>query len=135
VEESQNVAVAFTLKHGVSEALDEQGRDVYKCEYALTIAPAEDSSLTFEETEIALNASFVSKQLKSAATSVNAQLSVSSGTTTVKIALDGASRKKWTPEAIPTGMAIDSFADEAIAQFLPGAALRGLAVLNSFLNP
>ena len=133
-ETSQAVAVAFTLKHGASETLDEQGRDVYACEYALTIAPAEGSVLTFEETEIALNASFVSKQLKSAATSVELQLNVETGSTSVKLGFEGASRKKWTPEVIPMGEEIASFDDTAITALLPGAALRGMAVLSAFVE-
>ncbi len=133
-EAEQAVAVAFTLKHGESETLDEQGRDVYACEYALTVAPAEDSTLTFEETEIMLNAAFVSKQLKSAATSICFQLSVSTESSSVKLGFEGASRKKWTPEDIPMGEEIASFADEAITALLPGAALRGMAVLGAFMG-
>ena len=131
-EGAESIAVSFTLKQSVSETLDQEGRDVYTCEYALTLAPAEGSSVTFEETEIALNAQFISKQLKSAATGVTALLHVTTGETAVKLSFDGASRKKWEPEAIPQGIAIASFADEAIAQLLPDAALRGLAVLSAF---
>ena len=133
VEDAQHMAVAFTLKHGEKESLDEQGRDVYTCEYALTIAPAEDSSLSFEEAEITLSASFVSKQLKSAATSVSAKLSAASGKNAISVSLEGASRKKWTPEEIPQGTAIASLADEAFTALLPGAALRGMAVLSAFV--
>lgn len=133
VEESaETIAVAFTLKHSVTESRDEQGRDVYACEYALTLAPAEGSTLAFDETEIALAARFVSKQLKSAATEVSVDLSVASGKTSVKMDFTGASRKKWTPETVPQGEVIQSFADEAITSLLPGAALRGLAVLGAF---
>jgi len=130
---AQNIALAFTLKQSVSETLDQEGRDVYTCEYAISLAPAEGSTIAFDETEITLNAQFVSKQLKSAATGVTMQLNITTGETAVKIGFDGASRKKWEPEAIPQGTAIASFADEAIAQFLPGAAIRGLAVLSGFM--
>jgi len=132
-ETAQNIALAFTLKQSVSETLDQEGRDVYTCEYAISLAPAEGSTIAFDETEITLNAQFVSKQLKSAATGVTMQLNITTGETAVKIGFDGASRKKWEPEAIPQGTAIASFADEAIAQFLPGAAIRGLAVLSGFM--
>ena len=132
-EGAESLAVSFTLKQSVAETMDQEGRDVYTCEYALSLTPAEGSAVTFEETEIALNAQFISKQLKSAATGVTAQLHVTTGETAVKLAFDGASRKKWTPEAIPQGAAIASFADEPIAQLLPGAALRGMAVLSAFI--
>ena len=133
-ESAQTLAVAFTLKYGASETLDEQGRDVYACEYALTLAPAEGSAVTFEETELSLNASFVSKQLKSAATSVSLQLNAVTGSTAVKLGFEGASRKKWTPEEIPMGEEIASLTDEAITALLPGAALRGMAVLGTFVG-
>ncbi len=133
-ESTQNIALAFTLKQSVSETLDQEGRDVYACDYALTLAPEEGSQLVFEETEIALQAQFVSKQLKSAATGVTMQLHVTTGETSLKIGFEGASRKKWEPEVIPQGTPITGFADEAIAQLLPGAALRGLAVLSGFVG-
>ena len=133
-ETAQNIALSFTLKQSVTETLDQEGRDVYACEYALTLAPAEGSQLTFEETEMALQAQFVSKQLKSAATGVTLQLNVTSGETAVKLGFEGASRKKWEPEMIPQGALITGLADEAIAQLLPGAALRGMAVLSGFIG-
>jgi len=132
-EGAESLAVSFTLKQSVAETMDQEGRDVYTCEYAISLAPAEGSTIAFDETEITLNAQFVSKQLKSAATGVTMQLNITTGETAVKIGFDGASRKKWEPEAIPQGTAIASFADEAIAQFLPGAAIRGLAVLSGFM--
>lgn len=133
-ENAQNIALAFTLKQSVSETLDLEGRDVYACEYALTLAPAEGSQLTFAETEIELQGQFVSKQLKSAATGVTVKLNVMTGETAVKIGFEGASCKKWDPEAVPQGALITGFADEAIAQLLPGAALRGMAVLAGFMG-
>ena len=133
-EAAQNIALSFTLKQSVTETLDQEGRDVYACEYALTLAPVEGSQLTFEETEIDLQAQFVSKQLKSAATGVTLQLNVTSGETAVKLGFEGASRKKWEPEMIPQGALITGLADEAIAQLLPGAALRGMAVLAGFIG-
>ena len=132
-EAVEAVAVSFTLKQSASETLDAEGRDVYSCEYALTLAPAEGSTLVFEETEISLSAVFTSKQLKSAATGVTLQLQAAMGDTSVRVGFDGASRKKWTPEEIPQGVAIASVQDEAIAQLLPGAAIRGLAVLADFM--
>lgn len=132
VEDAEQ-AIAFTLKYGTTETIDEQGRDVYTCDYALTFAPAEASSLTFDETELALSATFVSKQLKSAATQVDLHMNLSSGTNAVHLSFKGASRKKWTPEEIPMGEVIGSFADEDITSLLPGAALRGMAVLAAFV--
>ena len=133
VEDEQNIAVSFTLRHGAEETLDEQGQDVYRCEYALTLAPAEGSSLLFDETELALQAKFISKQLKSAATSIQAQLSIASGENAANIQFDGASRKKWTPEDIPQGTLIASLEDEALTALLPGSALRIMAVLADYV--
>lgn len=134
VEDSAEVVeVTFTLKMGAAEARDEQDRDVYSCEYALSIAPTEESTLRFDETEITLNAQFVSKQLKSAATEVTAQLNVTTGDTSVRLGFTGASRKKWEPEAVPQGTVIESLEQPEITELLPGAALRGLAVLEAFV--
>lgn len=133
-ENAQSVAVNFTIKQSVSETLDQEGRDVYDCEYALTLAPAEGSELVFEETELELKAQFISKQLKSAATGMTLHLHAASGDIAVQVDFEGASRKKWTPEVIPQGMPITGWSDEAIAKLLPGAALRGMAVLAGFLG-
>ncbi len=122
-------AVAFTLKTAVTETLDAEGRDLYTGDFALTLAPAEGSSLTFDETEIALKAQFLSKQMKSAATQMNARFTLTSGETELEIGFMGASRKKWTPEAIPQGTPLASLSDESLTALLPGAALRALAVL------
>jgi len=127
-------AIAFTLRQSISETLDAEGRDVYACDYALQLTPAEGSTLTFAETEIALTARFVSKQLKSAATQVTAELSVLSGETAVKLGFTGASRKKWTPEVIPQGIVLDSLEQSDLTNLLPGAALRGMAVLAPFME-
>ena len=132
-ESAEVLALSFTLKQAAAQTLDQEGRDVYTCEYAVSLAPAEGSTITFDETEISLNAQFVSKQLKSAATGVTMQLNIAAGETAVKLGFDGASRKKWEPEIIPQGTVIASLADEAIAQLLPGAAIRGLAVLSGFM--
>lgn len=132
-EAAEIVAISFTFKQSVAETIDQEARDVYNCEYALALKPAEGSTLVFDETEIAFNAQFVSKQLKSSATAVNAQLNVTSGETAVQLGFAGSSRKKWTPESIPQGTAIASFQEKAIADLLPGAALRGLAVLSTFM--
>lgn len=134
VEEVEGAdSVAFTLKQSVNKTYDAEERDVYACEYALTLAPAEGSRLAFEETEIALEAQFVSKQLKSAATGVTLALRASTGDTSVSLGFEGASRKKWEPETIPQGTPITGFQDEAISVLLPGAALRGMAVLANFM--
>jgi len=134
VEDSeQAVAVAFTLKLGQSESRDAEDRDVYACDFALTLAPAEGSATAFDETEIHFSARFTSRQLKSAATELAAQLNIASGETSVKLSFEGASRKKWDPEAIPQGVEISSFDQPAIAELLPGALLRTMAVLQPFL--
>lgn len=132
-EDGASTAVAFTLKQSVAESVNAEGRDVYTCEYALSLAPAEGSALSFADTELMLNAQLISKPLKSAATAVTATLSITRGETSVLLSLDGASRKKWDPEAVAQGIALASLQDEALSSLLPGAALRGLAVLKPFM--
>ena len=133
-EELQTILIGFTLKVSIAETVDAEGRDVYACDYALTFASQEGSDLVVEETELSLSAQFNSKPVKSAATGVTAQLNVTQGENTVRLGFEGASRKKWEPEAIPQGMQITGLTDEAIAALLPGAAIRGLAVLSSFIT-
>ena len=133
-EDEQIIAADFTLKLGEVTTLDEQGRDVYTCEYALTLSPAEGNTLVFEDTEITFNARFVSKQLLTAATTVTAQLDLRCGEETVKLAFEGASRKKWTPEYVPSGVQIASLTDAEITALLPGALLRTAAVMQPFMD-
>ncbi|MBR6570684.1 MAG: hypothetical protein IKK75_09545, partial [Clostridia bacterium] len=134
VEDSaEAVAVAFTLKLGEAQTRDENDRDVYTCDFALTLAPAEGGTEDFDETEITFTARFDSAQLKSAATNVTAQMHITSGETVLKLDFEGASRKKWEPEAIPQGIELTSLAQPEIASLLPGALLRTTAVLQPFL--
>ena len=134
VEDSaEAVAVAFTLKLGEAQTRDENDRDVYTCDFALTLAPAEGGTVDFDETEITFTARFDSAQLKSAATNVTAQMHITSGETVLKLDFEGASRKKWEPEAIPQGIELTSLAQPEIASLLPGALLRTTAVLQPFL--
>jgi len=135
VEDDEKIIAAdFTLKLGQSQTLDEQGRDVFACEYALTLAPAQGGTLDFEDTEISLSARFVSKQMLTAATTVSVQLNAVRGDESVSLEFEGASRKKWTPDYVPMGVEIESFEQSEIAELLPGALLRTLAVLEPFVT-
>lgn len=91
-EENADWAVNFTLKKEETTSKDLENRDVYAYNLSLTLG---------EATEITLNSRFVSKELKSAATDVQAELTISGEETVVQMLFEGASRKKWEPQEIP----------------------------------
>ena len=91
-EENADWAVNFTLKKEETTSKDLENRDVYAYNLSLTLG---------ESTEITLNSRFVSKELKSAATDVQAELTISGEETVVQMLFEGASRKKWEPQEIP----------------------------------
>lgn len=91
-------AAAFTLRQEHQETADADGFETAQHSLALTLEPVNEGG--FEPVEANLSASFASAQLKSAATDVQASLTVEVGETTVKLGFEGASRKKWEPEPI-----------------------------------
>lgn len=92
-------AARFTLKQQVESAQDEAGNEKQTCSWALTVEPVQEGA--FDPVEAQLTACFESPQLKSAATNVNAELTVQSGETDLHMAFTGASRKKWDPQPVP----------------------------------
>lgn len=92
-------AAAFTFKYSASESTDDQSRDVYQVQTSLSLSPLEEE--TFDAFELSLNASFASKELKSAATEATVNVEWISGENAVRMNFIGQSRKKWEPEALP----------------------------------
>ena len=124
-------AVAFTLKQQETETVDAQARQVYGYDFTLTLKPDEtlDNTLTLKETEIALTSRFVSKELKSAATEMDATLTLSDEESSLSLHFKGASRKMWEPEKIAQERVdVHSLTQEDIASILPGAAVRLMAL-------
>lgn len=130
------IGVAFTLKQQQSESKDVQERDVYEHSASLTLAPADTAgnALAFAETEIALDARFVSKPLKSAATEVEALLTADNGSVAAALAFQGASRKKWEPEELAQDcISVSQLTEADAASILGGAGVRLLALLSDWI--
>ena len=117
-------AAAFTFKHETAESTDEQGRGVYEIHTSLGLSPVEAED--FKELELTLDLAFASKELKSAATEVTLNASVSSGEDTIRLGFTGQSRKKWEPEALPQDIRSLSQLDDAA---LAAAGLRVFELL------
>lgn len=122
-EAVQPFAVDFTLKSEVTESKDEDNRDVYTCNATLTLLPENGS-----ETELVLSSRFVSEERKSAATEIAATLTASNADEAVEITLEGASRKKWEPAAVP------AVQEPNWDSLLPGTALRTLNLLKDWIE-
>lgn len=138
-EGQKALALEFTLRQQESEGKDEEGREVYGYTATLTVAPTEagEGYTAVPETEATLNATFASKELKSAATEIDATLTVGGEgwDETITLALNGRTRKKWTPEKVPAAMtSVRDLTQEDIAALLPGAALRAATLLSPYVS-
>lgn len=130
------MGVAFTFKEETAESKDVQDRDVYEHALSLTLAPADTigNVLSFAEREITLDSRFVSKPLKSAATEVEALLTITDGQAATAIAFTGASRKKWEPEEIaPERIFVSELTSQDASAILGGAGLNLLALLADWI--
>ncbi|MCI5955453.1 MAG: PT domain-containing protein [Clostridiales bacterium] len=135
----KKLALSFSLKQQESESKDGEGRDVYDYEAELTLKPeatGEDAA-DFPATEAVLSAQFASKELKAAATDMNAKLTLGGEgwNQTLTLTLEGRTRKKWDPETLPEDrIYVSQMTQEDIAALLPGAALRGMALMAEYLS-
>jgi len=135
----KKLALSFSLKQQESESKDVEGRDVYDYEAELTLKPeatGEDAA-DFPATEAVLSAQFASKELKAAATDMNAKLTLGGEgwNQTLTLTLEGRTRKKWDPETLPEDRVyVSQMTQEDIAALLPGAALRGMALMAEYLS-
>ncbi len=124
-EQPEPFAYSFTLKQETLETKDEENRDVYSYNAALTLTDQK----TGEETEFVLTSSFVSEERKSAATEMTATLTITSGDDAIELSFTGESRKKWDPELI-TSVPLDG---EGLDQLMPGAIVRLVTLLSDMI--
>ena len=135
----KKLAFSFSLKQQESESKDGEGRDVYDYEAELTLKPEAtgDDAADFPATEAVLSAQFASKELKAAATDMNAKLTLGGEgwNQTLTLTLEGRTRKKWDPETLTEDRVyVSQMTQEDIAALLPGAALRGMALMAEYLS-
>ena len=121
-------AVNFTLRQETTEGKDENGLDLHTYNASLTLAPADGEA--FPETEIVLASAFASEERKSAATDMSATLTLSTDDEAVELTMNGKSRKKWDPVALPSAP-VENADWNAL---LPGAGVRALAALSAFIT-
>lgn len=132
----------FTLTRKEAEGTDDEGRETYDYQLALAIAPdagtvGQNGYIGFPATDIALEAHFASKALKTASTEMSAALTVSGEERAQTIALrfEGKSRKKWEPEALPDNRVnVNAMTAEEMNAMLPGIAARSGLVLLQYFN-
>lgn len=135
----KKLALSFSLKQQESESKDAEGRDVYAYDAELTLKPegADEDTAAVPATEVALSAQFASKELKAAATDMSAKLTLGGEgwDQTLTLTLEGRTRKKWEPETLPEDrIAVSQMTQEDVAALLPGAALRGMALMAEYLS-
>lgn len=136
-EEEKALSLSFTLRTQETEGTDDQQRET--CDIAITLNLSQngegDGMVEIPETEITLNAHFASKALKSAATEVQAQLTIGGDgwDSVLAAAFEGASRKKWEPEPLTEGvLLLSELTDEDMTTLLPTAAARMAALLAQY---
>ncbi len=138
-EAPKTLAVDFTLRQQETESKDDEARDVYDYSATLTLSPAGEGEgyVAIPETEITLDADFASKELKSAATDMEATLTLGGEgwNQTVTLNLVGRSRQKWTPETLPDERVyVPLMSRDELNAILPGATARTLALLSPYLG-
>lgn len=132
----------FTLTREEAEGTDDEGRETYDYQLALAVAPDADTAgqsgyIGFPATDIALEAHFASKALKTASTEMSAALTVSGEerAQTISLRFEGKSRKKWEPEALPDNRVnVNAMTAEEMEAMLPGIATRSGLVLLQYFN-
>lgn len=126
-------AVSFTLRQSETHTVAADGRQVYGYDLTLDAAPAQN--IDFSPVQIALTSRFMSKELKSAATEVDATLTLEDEKNSIQLNLHGSSRKKWEPEEIPLErISVHDLTQQDIASILPGAALQIAALFAPMLQ-
>ena len=135
----KKLALSFSLKQQESQSRDSEGRDVYGYDAELTLKPdgTGEDTVDFPATEAVLSAQFASKELKAAATDMSAKLTLGGEgwEQTVTMTLEGRTRKKWEPETLPEDRVyVSQMTQEDVAALLPGAALRGMALMTEYLS-
>lgn len=135
----KTLALSFSLKQQESETKDDELRDVYTYDATLNMESEGegDAYVAIPATEITLASTFVSKELKSAATDMEATITLGGDAwdQTYTATITGRSRQKWEPEELsPDRIYVSRMTETDVASLLPGAALRFAALMADFLT-
>ncbi len=135
----KTLALSFSLKQQESETKDDELRDVYTYDATLNLESEGegDAYVAIPATEITLASTFVSKELKSAATDMEATITLGGDAwdQTYTVTITGRSRQKWEPEELsPDRIYVSRMTETDVASLLPGAALRFAALMADFLT-
>ena len=135
----KTLALSFSLKQQESETKDDELRDVYTYDATLNLESEGegDADVAIPATEITLASTFVSKELKSAATDMEATVTLGGDAwdQTYTVTITGRSRQKWEPEELsPDRIYVSRMTETDVASLLPGAALRFAALMADFLT-
>lgn len=135
----KTLALSFSLKQQESETKDDELRDVYTYDATLNLESEGegDAYVAIPATEITLASTFVSKELKSAATDMEATITLDGDAwdQTYTATITGRSRQKWEPEELsPDRIYVSRMTETDVTSLLPGAALRFAALMADFLT-
>lgn len=135
----KTLALSFSLKQEESETKDDELRDVYTYDATLNLESEGegDAYVAIPATVITLASTFVSKELKSAATDMEATITLGGDAwdQTYTVTITGRSRQKWEPEELsPDRIYVSRMTETDVASLLPGAALRFAALMADFLT-
>lgn len=135
----KTLALSFSLKQQESETKDDELRDVYTYDATLNLESEGegDGFMAIPATEITVASTFVSKELKSAATDMEATITLGGDAwdQTYTVTITGRSRQKWEPEELsPDRIYVSRMTETDVTSLLPGAALRFAALMADFLT-
>ncbi len=135
----KTLALSFSLKQQESETKDDELRDVYTYDATLNLESEGegDAYVAIPATEITVASTFVSKELKSAATDMEATVTLGGDgwDQTYTVTITGRSRQKWEPEELsPDRIYVSRMTETDVTSLLPGAALRFAALMADFLT-
>lgn len=135
----KTLALSFSLKQEESETKDDELRDVYTYDATLNLESEGegDGFMAIPATEITVASTFVSKELKSAATDMEATVTLGGDgwDQTYTVTITGRSRQKWEPEELsPDRIYVSRMTETDVTSLLPGAALRFAALMADFLT-
>lgn len=134
----KTLALSFSLKQEESETKDDELRDVYTYDATLNLESEGegDAYLAIPATEVTVSSTFISKELKSAATDMEATITLGGDgwDQTYTATITGRSRQKWEPEPLsPDRVYVNQMTEADVAALLPGAAVRFAALMNNYL--
>lgn len=127
--------VAFTLRREENESRDDEGNLIYAYNASLNLTPGEGETAV-PATEIALTSRFISKELKTAATQMEATLVLGGDgwNQTITLNAEGRTRAKWEPEALTDEFVnVNQMTQDDVEGLLTGAALRLALLLTDHL--